>query len=103
MDVESFEFFKWLAIASLIAAVAAQSKDINGRRFKAIRFFSGLVFFATTGFACGLGMSRWWSDPVSVIAAVMAIVLLRLLPEQVFSGLLNRWGIRSNEDIKGGK
>ena len=103
MDVESFEFLKWLAVASSVAAVAAQSKDINGRQFKAVRFASGLVFFAVTGFACGLGMSRWWSDPASVISAVMAIVLLRLVPEEIFSGLLKRIGIRRNEDIKRGE
>ncbi len=103
MDVESFEFLKWLAIASSIAAVAAQSKDINGRQFKAIRFLNGVVFSGVTGFACGLGMSRWSSDSASVISAVMAIVLLRLVPEEIFTGLLNKIGIRRNEDTKRGK
>ena len=92
MDVESFVFFKYLALASTAAAVAAQSKDINGRRFRPIRFTCGVVFFAVVGFAFGLGMSRLTSDAGCVIAAVMATVLLKLLPEEIWGRSVKKRG-----------
>ena len=99
MDSGNFQFFIWLGIASLAAALAAQSKELNGKRFRPWRFFGGAAFYATLGFSMGLLLSTQIANSVSVIGAVMAAVLLRVI-EQFTSNIMGRMGVGKRDGQK---
>lgn len=77
-----FGFFFWLMFMSVIAALAAQLRHVNGEQPNWRQIAASSFFYSTVGVAYGL-LASTQSKEAAIIGAVSAALLLRLDPERL--------------------
>ena len=80
-------FFVWLSVVSFAAALAAQMREINGRRANWRRIAASTFFYTMVGVAFGMIASTQSSNTIGILGAVMAALLLRVDPDRLLGRL----------------
>lgn len=84
-----FGFFHWLVVVSLLAALAAQLRGLNGIRPNWRQIAASTFFYTAVGIAAGLlAYNRYSKDMTAILGAVMAALLLRVDPEKILGKLV---------------